>query len=163
MDIDVNVNLDPKSRDFLVKSTTYLPITVIKVKNANRYSVDNKENQATAYAINVANCQFPALRKFGLLILTLTYHKSGSISLRLFYVFADMINEKKCIFWPLLFWSDNCTNDDLNFAFTIIFSFADVVSEHWKNNTSPDTSTPLSNNVIKIKNIIKKINPFSSA
>jgi hypothetical protein len=74
-----------------------------------------------------------------------------------------MINEEKCIFRPLLFWSDNCTNDDLNFAFAIIFSFADVISEHWKNNTSPDTSTPLSNNVIKIKDIIYKYYLFSSA
>jgi hypothetical protein len=66
---------------FLAKSTTCLPIAVIEVGNANRYSVDNKENQATAYAINVANCQFPAFRKFGLFVLALTYHKGGSISL----------------------------------------------------------------------------------
>lgn len=129
MDIDIHVT--PAVDDSLFSlETICFPVAVIEIGNAAIYSLDKKENQATAYALNLANRQNDRLRPFGLLALALTYDHNG-ISLRLSHVFANSIDGRNTIFRPLLFSSNHCTANDVNFAFALLVSFADRISAHW--------------------------------
>lgn len=149
MDIDIHVTPAVDDSPFSLETICF-PVAVIEVGNAATYSLDKKENQATAYALNLANRQNDRLRPFGLLALALTYDHNG-IYLRLSHVFANSIDGRNIIFRPLLFSSNHCTADDVNFAFAIIVSFADRISAHWMAKTSPSSSRCLGANVIRIK------------